>query len=365
MRVANIVLVALAVGGLGFAGYVVRIQNRPITPAQPVADPAHSPFDDRVSGAGIIEASTRNIAIGTNIAGVVTRVHVEVNDRVKAGDALFEIDGRSLRSQLSVREAALALAGSDQARLEALPRPEEIPPLVARVAEMESLAAEMKDRLEKVQGLVASNAASVDDLTVRRFASMVAEARLTQMKTQLALTQAGAWGPELAIARAKTQAARAEVEAVETEIDRLTVRAPVGGTILQVNVRLGEYAPAMAMATPLIVMGDTSTLHVRVDIDEYDAWRIRPDSPAVASLRGNSTLKTELRFVRIEPFVIPKRSLTGDSNERVDTRVLQVIYEFSAGALPAYVGQQVDVFIEAPAREDDAKPEATRLGAAG
>ena len=100
------------------------------------------------------------------------------------------------------------------------------------------------------------------------------------------------------------------------------------------------------LATPLMVLGDTQTLHVRVDVDENDAWRIRPDSRAHASLRGNADLKTDLTFVRIEPYVVPKRSLTGDATERVDTRVLQVLYSFKRGALPAYVGQQMDVFID-------------------
>jgi hypothetical protein len=89
-------------------------------------------------------------------------------------------------------------------------------------------------------------------------------------------------------------------------------------------------------------------MHVRVDVDENDAWRIRPDAAAEASLRGNSSLKTPLTFVRIEPYVIPKRSLTGESTERVDTRVLQIIYSFDPSTIPVYVGQQMDVSIQAP-----------------
>ncbi len=73
----------------------------------------------------------------------------------------------------------------------------------------------------------------------------------------------------------------------------------------------------------------------------------RGEAPAVATVRGNRDLKTDLQFVRIEPYVVPKRSLTGESTERVDTRVLQVLYSFDRDALPVYVGQQMDVFIEA------------------
>jgi len=97
----------------------------------------------------------------------------------------------------------------------------------------------------------------------------------------------------------------------------------------------------------LIVMGDTSRLNVRVDVDENEGWKVRADAPAEAAERGNSTTKVPLEFVRFEPFVVPKKSLTGDSTERVDTRVLQVIYRFKDARVPFRVGQQMDVFISA------------------
>jgi hypothetical protein len=56
--------------------------------------------------------------------------------------------------------------------------------------------------------------------------------------------------------------------------------------------------------------------------------------------------KIPLTFVRIEPYVVPKKSLTGENTERVDTRVLQIIYRFDRPPFPVYAGQQVDVFIE-------------------
>jgi multidrug efflux pump subunit AcrA (membrane-fusion protein) len=164
----------------------------------------------------------------------------------------------------------------------------------------------------------------------------------------LALLKAGAWKPDVDIARAEVASAEAQIKATETNIERLTVRAPMDGQVLQVKVRVGEFAQTGVLQTPLILLGKVDRLHVRVDIDENDAWRVRGEAPAAAFVRGNRELKTPLKFVRFEPYVVPKRSLTGDSTERVDTRVLQVLYSFDAGKLPVYVGQQMDVFIEAP-----------------
>lgn len=109
-----------------------------------------------------------------------------------------------------------------------------------------------------------------------------------------------------------------------------------------VNTRRWE-----GLAKPLIVMGDTSRLHVRADVDESEAWRIRAGASAQAAARGDGSRKVQLEFVRFEPYVTPKKSLTGDSTERVDTRVLQVIYRFKDPDVPFRVGQQMDVFIAA------------------
>jgi hypothetical protein len=117
--------------------------------------------------------------------------------------------------------------------------------------------------------------------------------------------------------------------------------------VLQVNVRPGEYVGA-SPGQSLIVLGDSGKLHVRVDIDEADIPRFRPGEDAEAYLRGPERLAVPLRFVRVEPMVVPKRSLSGENTERVDTRVLQVIYE-AAESRPMYVGQQVDVFLSAGA----------------
>jgi multidrug resistance efflux pump len=195
----------------------------------------------------------------------------------------------------------------------------------------------------------------------RRFAVQLQEANVRQAQADLDELKAGAWEPDVEIAKADVASAEAQMQATQTEIERRTVRAMVDGEILQVNARPGEFALAGVMATPLMLLGDTRTLHVRVDIDENDVWRFRPDRPARAYVRGNNNFQTELSFVRVEPYVLPKKSLTGDSTERVDTRVLQVLYSFPNGALPVYVGQQLDVFIEASPVSDHpaTKPEKT------
>jgi HlyD family secretion protein len=142
--------------------------------------------------------------------------------------------------------------------------------------------------------------------------------------------------------------ARAEADRLRTQLDRLQVRAPSAGRVLEVNVRPGEMA-GEAPSRPLMLLGNDSRMFLRIDIDENDAWRVRPTARAVAYLPGDPRHFIPLRFEYVEPYVKPKTSLTGQATERTDLRVLQVVYSFDRGELPVYLGQQMDAFIEVAA----------------
>lgn len=363
MMVRSIVIPVLAAAGLAFAIYTTAQSNKPVIPAPPIAAPAASPFGTPVAGAGIVESSTQNIAIGTNVGGVVSKVFVKVGDAVKAGTPLFQIDDRTLRAELRVREAAVAVAEQTVAKWKAAPRAEDLPPAESRIAEAKAVLADAQTQLKNAEAVRGLGVMSQEELDRRSWAVEVAKAKVTSSEADLARIRAGTWKMDVAVAEAELQSARVAIDTVKTEIDRLTVKAPVDGQVLQVNIRTGEYAQSGpgASTTPLMLFGNTDTLHVRVDIDENDAWRVNANAAARATLRGNSALGTALTFVRIEPYVVPKKSLTGDSAERVDTRVLQVVYAFSRGSFPVYVGQQMDVFIDAapnakPAETTPAQP---------
>jgi multidrug resistance efflux pump len=147
------------------------------------------------------------------------------------------------------------------------------------------------------------------------------------------------------LGKAAIDLAKAQVQEIRTEIERRVVRAPVAGRILQVNVRPGESAGTTG--TPLLLLGDDTRLHVRVEVDQHDSWRVRPGSKAVAFVRGNPSLQIPLEFVRIEPYVLPKASFSGKTTERTDVKVLQVVFGFDRGDLPVYAGQEVDAYIDA------------------
>ena len=330
-------------------GVVTVLQSRPVRPpTTPVHPPPVAVYARTVAGVGLVEASSENIAISTPVSGLCTQVYVKVGDQVRAGQKLFSLDDRDLQAELAVRWRSLDVAQAQLEKLLRAPRPEEVPVAEARVAEAEQTLADASVQQRLIESVTDRRAVREEDLQRRRIATKAAEARLRQAQADLALLRAGAWAQDISIARAQVALAEREVQRLRTDIDRLTVTAPMDGLILQSNIRVGEYAQSGPLAKPLMVFGSVSVLNVRTDVDEHEAWKVRPDAAAHAAVRGSSGTRIPLRFVRFEPYVVPKKSLTGDSTERVDTRVLQVIYQVDGDRVPLYVGQQLDVFIEGP-----------------
>ena len=342
-------LPAIALSGFIFAVYVVKADNRPVPVAKPVAEPAVAPFPSFVSGSGLIESESENVEIGSSAAGVVKQVFVKAGDRVAMGAPLFQLDDRTSSSQVLIQESLLATARARLRKLSSPPRAVDIAPAEAQVLNAEANLADLKAQLALRENLSDKRAVSADEMNRRRFGITQAEAALKTAQANLALLQAGAAEVDLDVARSDVRQSEAQVAATKTDLERLTVRAPFSGECLQVKVHAGEFAQANP-SSPLILFGNTGSLQVRVDIDESEAWRVRSDAHAKAFVRGNKDLGADLAFVRFEPYVKPKTSLTGGSQERVDTRVLQVLYRFDRKDLPIFVGQQMDVFIEAVSR---------------
>ena len=345
--VTQFLLPLVALGLLGFAGWFVW-RTRPMerNPPPPVA-PARSPYADTLAAAGIVEARTENISVGSATPGVVVQVLVTVGDAVQPGTPLFRLDDRNLQGELVVKRAAVAQATSDLIKLQAEPRKEKIPVQVAQVNQARAAVAGEADALRRAEETFAKKAISEGDLVVRREALAIAKAALDRAQADLDLLEAGSWQYDRDVASAAVARAEAEVAKIEVELDRLVVRSLVAGRVLQMNVRPGEFV-GTPPNQPLVILGNIEKLHVRVDIDEFDIPRFNQDAVAVAVPRGNLQQRYPLEFFRVEPFVVPKKSLTGDNTERVDTRVLQVIYAFDpAGLPPLFVGQQVEVFIDA------------------
>jgi RND family efflux transporter MFP subunit len=272
---------------------LVTVFSRPSAPArEPIVTPPHGGFSSSVAGIGVVEPKSELIDISTELAGVVRNVPVTVGQQVKKGDPLFVLDQREIDATILRLEASLEAARIKQ----------------QDAAAKFALIASVKDK----------RAIAQDDYNQRRYARDFAIAEVKQIGA--ALNEAN------------------------TTKARLTVRAPMDGQVLQVNIHPGEFASAGVVEDPPMRMGDVSTLYVRVEFDEENASLVRADAPAEGFRRGDTKTAIPLNFVRFEPYVRPKINLAV-AGQRVDTRVLQVIYALPPGRKDVFVGQQMDVFV--------------------
>ena len=344
----KIVLPLIALSGVIFAINRVVEARRPEPVAQPIVEPPTRPDDVRmIAGSGLVEARRENIPIGVNIPGVVIEVFVKKGQHVKAVDPLFRTDDRELKSMLAVRAAELAASEAQLHKLLVSPRPEDIPPARATAQEAEARMNDAEAALARTERLYERKMIAASDYDKDRYAFYAARATYAKAKADLEKILAGSWKEDIEIARAAVQLASSQVESIKISLERLIVRAPMDGEVLQLNVRLGQFA-AMTWKEPMIVLGDSKRLHVRVDLDEPELLYFSRSTPAVATLKGRPHVRFPLKFVYVEPYVIPKQSLTGNNSERVDQRVLQVLYELpDERPIDVYVGQQMDVYLKA------------------
>jgi HlyD family secretion protein len=306
MKIPVLPLVALGCFAWAVTSVLSSQPRREAT--EPPVMPPRTSFAHTIAATGLVEPSSETISVGTHRSGVVEKVFVKLGDEVRLGQPLLKLDTRDLEAELAVAQAQFAEA---QAQL--------------AVAEAERMQA--RRNLDYAEKLDDARAISAEERT--------------QRETSLATVSARREASQAAV-----RLAQARVEVTRTEIQRSTVSAPLDATVLQLKVRAGEFISASPASTPWMTLGQTRPLHLRADVDEHEAWRIQSQAAAIAHVRGNPELKADLEFVRFEPLVIPKRSLTGDATERVDTRVLQVIYRLQKPESAAlFVGQQMDVFI--------------------
>lgn len=303
-------LATLGVIGL-IAGIVFSftLGNPPVNPPNQLSLPPSAHFDQNISGLGLVEANTENISVGSFTSGIIAQVLVKAGDIIQKGDPLFVLDQRSALAEISLQEKEIDVAQSE---------------ILTTIVDL----AEKKEELRRGQSLQVGREISQSELKKRQFAVDRAEAQLEHR-------------------RKEDDQAKAKLALTKVIFEKLTVRAPVTGTILKVRIHPGEFISDLSPSSQaLILIGNVHPLHLRVQVDENDVWRLDSSTKAYAYLKSNKEIHFPLSFVRLDPYAQPKQQLSGDSAERVDTRVLEIIYKIEGNPKNIYIGQQFDVFIE-------------------
>lgn len=347
------------------AGLVLALISAYIFSEQPKAlaptfSPAANPYAKGIYAEGIIEsvqAQGENINIYPEVSGPITGVPVTEGAKVKRSDTLLTIDDsvqKATTEQLQAQaEAALALLNE----LKAEPRPENLDVAAAQVENAKATLKNAEDQLAKQEKSFKLDPKSVsqDALDNARNTKIIATTNLQVIQKQYDLTKAGAWSYDIDNQQKQYDALIKSVASSAALLAKYTIKAPSDGVILTLQAAVGSYVSSQGAydsytqgMNPLIVMGAADDqLQVRAYIDEILIHSLVDPDKMVAEIFIRGTDKhLPLRFERIQPHVSPKIELSDQRQERVDVRVLPVIFRFDKPKdLNVYSGQLVDVYV--------------------
>jgi HlyD family secretion protein len=356
----NKIIFALSIMGI-LAGlisaYVLSVQ-RPAQP--PVFTPVTSPYQTAIYANGMIESEQQageNINIYPEVTGAVTKILAHEGQKVAAGTPLLTIDDtvqRATTEQLRLQSEAAQVALQE---LKAQPRKETLAVNKAQVEQAKANLTAARDQYEKRRAAyeIDKRSISKDVVDTAKDAVAQAEAALEVAVKQYDLTKAGAWIYDINNQQKQYEALTQAYASANALLAKFTIKAQIDGVVLSINTAPGSYvSPAGAYDTytqgsnPLVVMSTSQAyLAVRCFIDEILVSRL----PAADHIRAEMSIrgtdkKVPLEFVRVQPYVSPKIELSNQRAEKVDLRVLPVIFRFPKKGLDmVYPGQQVDVYI--------------------
>lgn len=289
-KLSNMILPIIAAGMLIFT--ITTVTKSKTTPKRaPEFQPPSSNFQNQIAGIGIIRPSTNIIRLAPHIPGILSEIYVKENQKIFYGTPLFSIDESQIRAKTKHTEAILK---TKQVQLE-----------------------DLKQHFQRFQNVKDKRAISHDELTRKRFAVAKAEAEVNEVIENLNL--------------------------LTVELSKMTIRSTINGHVLKINSRVGEY---ISNDTIPMIIGDLDKMQITVIIDESEMHKVDKKAHAIAIIRGQENKKFKLKFISVEPYAVPKTHLNNKQNEKIDTRVIELLYEFEKADIKAVPGQQADVFIE-------------------
>lgn len=336
-------------GILGFTLFclmliLVFFMQKPIAKEPVEIQVEQPPFPTYISGVGIVEPESGIIHISSYFNRTIEKINVSTNQMVKRGEILFQLYNKDLLAKLSIKQQEYEKTLANLDKLQALPRNEDLAIAKEALNRTQIALDESKSQYEMVSNLSNPHAISQEEQDKRLYGYRQAEAGLKEAQTKYLKIQSGAWQPDLKIASHEIEQVKADMNSIELEIQRTSIESPINGTVLKIDIREGEVLDPNKTA---MILGKIDELYLRVSIDQFNITMFHPNCHAVAFRQGDHSNEFPLKFVHIDPIMVPKKYLTNDVNEKVDTQVFEVVYSIAKKDAPLIVGEQMDVYINA------------------
>lgn len=340
-------IIAIALGLIGVAATMTLAASimRPRT-ATHLAERGVAPEEGwQAVAPGRVEPLSGETKITPLIAGLVGDVLVKADDKVFAGEPLIRLQDDEVRGRLAAADAQVELrqrARNDQ--------------------KASGKAADLRraeDALSDAETDVFNARAALDASAIARRVGGGTDADLAPARTALARAQEQlrtrqgavraleAASPLPSQAEAMLKVARADRSVARSAVDKLTIRAPIEGTVLQVNAKVGETATPSSV---LLTMGDLSALRVRAELDDHDVGNIRVGQPAIIRASAFPGRDFSGKVASIAPSVEPSSIGARGPRDRSDVDIVVVIINL-IDSRPLASGMKVDAYFRREERQ--------------
>jgi HlyD family secretion protein len=291
---------------------------------------------------GRVEPVSGEVKIVAGVGGVIGDVFVKAGEKVVAGEPLVQLRDREAQARVASAEAQIGMrrrARNDQAPSS---RASDRRKAEDAVADAEKAVIEAQAGFDKACVEKRAGRGSDGDIDAARVALTRAQDRVRQRRADLRKLEGDSATPLPTQTEGQLNVARAELWAAEAALDKLTIRAPIAGTVLQVNAKAGELASPSG-TQPLVLLGDISAMRVRAELDERDFGEIKIGQAVTvrpAAFRGRDFPGT---VAFIAPLVEPARNGSRGQRNQTDVDVVEVLIDLTEPG-PLAVGMRVDVY---------------------
>jgi HlyD family secretion protein len=292
---------------------------------------------------GRVEPRSGEIRLWATVMGRIGEVPVSANDKVLAGEPLVRLDDAEARARVAAAQAQAATrkrVRNDKSAGKAASRRK----AEDAVADAEAALVAARDAFDKTALALRAGSGSDTDIATARAAWTGAQESLDQHRAQLRKLESETGTPLPTESEGQFNVARSELWRAMVELEKLTIRAPIAGTVLLVGAKPGELATP-ASPQPLLTLGDLSALRVRAELDEHDVGKVKPGDTVVVHADAFRGRQFAGKVSAIAPIVQPGHNNPSGSRNLTDFSVTEVLVDL-ADPGPLVVGMKVDVYFE-------------------
>lgn len=271
-----------------------------------------------VTGIANVEPLQRILTLTPETNGIIKKINIEINQKVKKGDILFVLDNETELAQLHQSESKLAT------QLSVIEKNK------AALKTAETNLSNAKTNISRSKNLFESNA-----ITKKQWED-------EQLNFETKNLQAASAQADLQQAQKRLAELKSDVEYYQTILSKKTIKAPLNGTILSVDTKLGSN---VATSTALSDFAPDGPVMAITEIDELFADKIKVGQPAYVRAQGDSIVLARGKVILAAPY-LRKKSLFSDKADNLEDRRVREVRVQLDSTETLLIGSRVECIIE-------------------